>query len=96
MVDLEIIEQEILSLEAKDTSFAVVERLAWLYIVKDHLRTTQTKKLTEQLSGDEFKEACSSVPVSDLINIFDELMLSIQLTYPKEYESILKKIRALK
>lgn len=38
MVSIEIIEEEILNLEKRDTSYAVCERLAWLYIVRDHLK----------------------------------------------------------
>ena len=39
MVSIEIIEEEILDLEKRDTSYAVCERLAWLYIVRDHLKS---------------------------------------------------------
>lgn len=38
MVSIETIEEEILDLEKRDTSYAVCERLAWLYIVRDHLK----------------------------------------------------------
>lgn len=38
MVSIEIIEEEILDLEKRDTSYTVCERLAWLYTVRDHLK----------------------------------------------------------
>lgn len=38
MVSIETIEEEILNLEKRDTSYAVCERLAWLYTVRDHLK----------------------------------------------------------
>ena len=38
MVSIETIEEEILNLEKRDTSYAVCERPAWLYIVRDHLK----------------------------------------------------------
>lgn len=38
MVSIETIEEEILNPEKRDTSYAVCERLAWLYIVRDHLK----------------------------------------------------------
>lgn len=38
MVSIETIEEEILDLEKRDTSYAVCERLAWLYTVRDHLK----------------------------------------------------------
>lgn len=37
MVSVEDIDREILELERRDTSYAVVERLCWLYVVRDHL-----------------------------------------------------------
>ena len=43
MIDLETVENEINKIEVTcDTSFRACERLAWLYIVRDHLRPTQT------------------------------------------------------
>ena len=36
MVDLDIINGTIAEWEAKDLTFLVVERLAWLYIVRDN------------------------------------------------------------
>lgn len=39
MVSIEIIEEEILDLEKRDTSYAVCERLAWLYTVRIRHKT---------------------------------------------------------
>lgn len=47
MVSIEIIEEEILDLEKRDTSYTVCERLAWLYTVRDHL-----KKACRRYHGD--------------------------------------------
>lgn len=96
MVDIGIIEQEILSLEAKDTTFAVVERLAWLYVVRDHLKPFKADARTGELVGSKFKEACSEVPIELLIDVLDEHMETLKLFYPKDYEAIIQKISALK
>lgn len=96
MISLETIEREIRELESKrDTSYAVCERLAWLYIVRDHLADDMPKDRTARMGGTEFLEACSSVGVVDLMSILDEHMSAIRVVYPKEYESVLAKIRAL-
>ena len=49
MVSIEIIEEETLDLEKRDTSYAVCERLAWLYTVRDHLKK---KKACRRCHGD--------------------------------------------
>lgn len=57
MVSIETIEEEILNLEKRDTSYAVCERLAWLYIVRDHLKkptadaTAMEPRITGELTG---------------------------------------------
>ena len=51
MVSIEIIEEEILDLEKRDTSYAVCERLAWLYTVRDHLKKKK-KKACRRCHGD--------------------------------------------
>ena len=96
MVNVETIEQEILELEKKDASYAVVERLAWLYIVRDHLLPPASEPRTSRFIGDRFREACSDVPIESLMDILCEHMQAIELAYPKEYEAIIKKISALK
>lgn len=59
MVSIETIEEEILDLEKRDTSYAVCERLAWLYIVRDHLKkptvdaTATEPRVTDELTGSE-------------------------------------------
>jgi len=95
MINLDIIEQEILDLEKHDTSYATIERLAWLYIVRDNLQPLTKAKSTGDLIGDEFAEACSNVPIQSLMPIISEHMEAIRMLYPSEYDSIIQKIRDL-
>jgi len=95
MISIETIEQEIIELERKDTSYAVVERLAWLYIVRDHLNAPDLTESTGELIGGEFAQACSNVPMQGLIEILAEHMDGIRALYPREYEAILRKIKQL-
>lgn len=96
MINIELIEQEIIELEKRDTSFATVERLAWLYVVKDHLNAPEGAKMTSELIGSEFLDACSNVPINSLLSLLGEHFEIIKAMYPKEYQTIIANIRALK
>lgn len=73
MVSIEIIEEEILDLEKRDTSYAVCERLAWLYTVRDHLKkptvddAVMEQRITDELTGSEFLKAASNVDYAALM-----------------------------
>lgn len=97
MIDLEKIEREIDELEARgDTTYSLCERLSWLYIVRDHLRPVrEDTRLTQQLFGSEFLDATSNVPYPMLMSILDEHMEALKVVQPREYESIMNKIRNL-
>lgn len=102
MIDLEEIERTINELETtRDTSYRLCERLAWLYIVRDHLLPPvgpsgyQSPEISP-LSGSEFLEACDGVSYPALMRVIDEHMEAIKTFYPKEYASVLEKIRSLK
>ena len=98
MVSLDIIEREIRELEARgETTYAQCERLAWLYVVRDHLlpEDSDTKR-TQRLGGSEFLEACSNVSYPALMQILDEHMGAIRIVYGREYENVLNRIRALR
>lgn len=98
MIDLETIEREINELEARgSTTYALCERLSWLYVVRDHLRPVREEtRATQELSGSDFLEACSGVPFQQLMKILDEHMSGIQVVYPREYENVMAKIKALR
>ena len=96
MVSIDTIEREILELEQKDTSWVNVEHLAWLYIVKDHLKAPHSDENTVELIGNEFVQVCSNVPIQSLMSILSEHFEGIKLLYPREYSAIMQKIKALK
>lgn len=97
MINLEIIEREINDIEAsKDTTYRTCERLAWLYVVRDHLRPTPKSDKTQWISGSEFLDACSDVSYPSLMRILDEHMSALAVVNRREYLSVLDKIKALK
>lgn len=97
MINLNEIDKAILDLENHDTTFATCEKLAWLYIVRDHL--TQTEKsieITSERTDSDFLIASSRVPISNLLEILNEHMQVIKVLIPKEYDAVITKINKLK
>ena len=97
MVSLDVIEREIRELEARgETTYAQCERLAWLYVCRDHLvPETDERRRTQRLGGSEFLEACSGVGYPALMQVLDEHMQAIRTVYPREYERVMTSVRAL-
>lgn len=97
MISLDEIEREIKELEARgDTTYNLCERLAWLYIVRDHIRPEhEGLRLTQKLDGSEFLALASGVNYSSLMEVLDRHMEALRIVQPKEYESVIGKIRAL-
>ena len=101
MVSLEIIEREINELEhRRDTTYAVCERLSWLYIVRDHLMQAETRTIegTSQisaLSGSEFLDAANGKPYEDVMKVVDEHLETIRMLYPKTYDGLVQRVREL-
>ena len=97
MLSLETVEQEILELEKRDTTYAVCERLAWLYVVRDHMTGEPAREasVTSAMSGSEFLEAASGVDHESLMRVLDEHMDCARTVCPKEYEAVMSKIRSL-
>lgn len=104
MVDLDIINGTIAEWEAKDLTFLVVERLAWLYIVRDNaLMQVKEEKGVEPVimpavalsSGSEFMEACSKANPVKMWAVLDELMQSVQMLQPKLYQATIDRLKEL-
>lgn len=98
MINLQEVEREILDLEKKDTTYAVCERLAWLYIVRDHIKaeTIEEKKRAGHAGNSVFLMACEGVEIGALLKVLDEHMEAVQVIYPKEYSAVVEKIERIK
>ena len=98
MLSIEDVERTILELEKRDTTYATCERLAWLYIVHDHLtqRIVQEKARAEEMEGSPFLAACSGAEISEILRVMDEHMEAVRVIYPKEYEAVIRKISVTK
>lgn len=102
MVDLDIINGTIAEWESKPLTFVVVERLAWLYIVKDHAIMTAGEKIDKQpavmpsvalSSGSEFMNACENCDPAKMWSVLDELMEAVMMLQPRLYNATIEKLK---
>lgn len=97
MISLETIEREISELEAREASYKVCERLAWLYVCRDHLTpSTNNDGRTQFMLGSEFLEAASDVSYTALMRVLDEHMSALAVVNPKQYSAVIDRIRELR
>lgn len=97
MISKEEIDRAILELEQKDTTFATCERLAWLYIVRDHITRQQTAQpIPLSVNPDsEFLQAVDGKDSVMVFGIIDDLMDTLQATAPRVYYSVMQKIKEI-
>lgn len=96
MIDAESLDKEIADLESKEPSYGVMEKLAWMYTVRDHMGGSVGKDVMPALSGSEFLSACSGCSISSLFSVLDEHIEAIQAIHPREYMALIRKIQLLK
>lgn len=97
MLNAEVIDREILELEHHDTTYATCEKLAWLYIVRDHMngsQQVQSKPVTTS-GKSEFLNALNGKDSVNAWSIMDELMETLKAIYPKAYSRVMVKISEL-
>lgn len=97
-MSIEEVERTILELEKRDTTYATCERLAWLYIVHDHLtqRIVKEKARAAEMDGSSFLSACSGAEIAEILHVLNEHMEAVRVIYPKEYSAVVEKINETK
>lgn len=97
MINIDVLDEEIHDLEARgDTTYAQCERLAWLYIVRDHVKPNTTQDTTPTLRGSEFLELASGVSYPALMSVLNEHIETVRVLYPKSYDALIDRIKAIK
>ena len=98
MVSKDKLDKEILELETRhDTTYATCERLAWLYIVRDHITGQQAAQPTP-LAVDPSSAFLQVVDGKDSHAVFavmDDLMDTLSVVAPRVYASVLEKIKQI-
>lgn len=96
MLNVDEIDRTILDLESNhDTSYATCEKLAWLYIVKDHIVQPVAPRNAPQGAGSEFLEVISGKDEQALFEVLNEHIEVIKILHPKEYAALIAKIKEL-
>ena len=97
MINIDELESTILELEQHDTTYATCEKLAWLYIVRDHISNTPraASETVPEIGKSEFMTACAGCDIMQVLVIIDEHMEAIKALYPREYNALIAKIKQL-
>lgn len=102
MIDLDEINKEIDRLEHDaQTTYGNCERLAILHAVRDRYGTDAksepraVQEYSYAAPASEFVSAYKAAPEAEALALIDEHMQAIRLLYPKEYDTIMRKLRAM-
>ena len=96
MVSIDELNKTILDLETnRDTTYATCERLAWLYIVRDHLMQKMNKEPLTLAGESEFLTAVNGKCGDAVWRIMDELAETVKMLHPRVYESVIRKLNDL-
>ena len=93
MINMDEINAEIAALEAGKTTYATCERLSILYNVRNNLMSNQQPNSYSSEPDSEFKEIARNADFEHLLRVLDEHMKAIEAMYPREYRSVLRKIK---
>lgn len=98
MISIEQINGEIAVLEEEHPTHVVMQKLASLYIVRDHLSIGEPTPITPYRLPDTLgdSEFLSQVKVTDmdlLWDVMDDLMNTISVLNPKLYDGVMQKLR---
>lgn len=89
------INDEIVKLQNAETTWTNIQRLSWLYTVRDHMTDTgaavQPVEVMPDYAG-EFGVAVSGKPIGKLIDILSEHMALVKILHPKEYDAVISRI----
>lgn len=95
------VENTIYDLENGVTNFDTCNKLASLYIIRDHAQgsnstpatvVTEPSKLISLDSETDFAHAVNSMDSNDVMKIMDELMTTLQVVNPRLYNGVMNKL----
>ena len=101
MISIEQINGEIATLEEEKPTHIVMQKLANLYTVRDHIVINSqptTPVVSEPIIPDlgsksEFAELINGKNTKEILKIVDELMVTLQVINPKLYNSVIQRIQ---
>ena len=97
MINLDEINGEIAKLESQPSTYITIERLAWLYVVRDHL--TVSPVTVPAVTGIEIPQgeseymcACAGKTINQVMEIMDELMQTLLIIQPRLYNAVMNRL----
>ena len=87
-MNIQEIKKEIKVLEKSETTWQNIERLSWLYSIREHFRPEM--KFSKE---SEFLDICKKADLNSMLEILDEHMEVIKVLHPKEYQSLIERIQ---
>lgn len=103
MISIEQINGEIAVLEEQVPTHVIMQKLASLYIVRDHMGIASVENGAAPVSvvqmdtmpkyGDsEFLQMIAGKPIVDIMAQMDEVMSTVQVLNPRLYDSVIRKL----
>lgn len=91
-MNIDDITEEIDNLERSECNWANVQKLSWLYTVRDHIKPTGQMPM---VGGSEFMGCTCGKDIGSVMMIMDELMEATQVLNPRLYEGVLMRLNEL-
>ncbi len=94
MISKDEIDRTIEELLNQGASYAVCEKLACLYTVRDHLIDKPSESsIFCECSGSEFNEAVSGKDIRSVLDILSEHLCAVKCVFPKEYDAVINRLK---
>ena len=99
MISIEQISGEIAALEEEMPTHAVMQKLANLYTVRDHMildvqpqPTAVVSDIVVAVSDSDFMQTVDGMPTNSLLKVMDELMTTLTVVNPRLYDSVMREL----
>ena len=93
MISIDEINGEIARLESQPTTMVTIEKLASLYVVRDHLTISSPVTGSEIPEGEsEYYCACAGKTVCEVMSVMDELMSALMVIQPRLYSAVIQQL----
>lgn len=92
MIDIGAIEESISELEDGELTYEKCRNLAALYSVRDHYYKDQR---VSKSNKSEFLAVVAGLPVTDVLEIMDEVMQAVRIMNSKTYDATIRQLKKL-
>ena len=92
MMNLDEINGEIAKLEQQPATYASMEKLSCLYVVRDHLTASPAGAEIPRGASD-FMQACAGKTIKGVMQVMDDLMDALMILQPRLYDAVMEKLR---